>query len=265
MKCGAIFCGGGGGESITGKRAVFTVDRVECNVPVDDDKTRSLNLVPNGTRCGPNKVRRSAETRPSLSAVLLRTHRLCSGLPPLQMCGCIRLRDEGGMCAKMQRPRGEPLIFMFGITRSSQFKCKRLTVTCFILRCAITRRRVTAILAGLHRTATRCTQIYLKVHDSYLELISGQSNAFSRSRLFSSQRETSRLSSGSGGKMISSHRELTVTRCWDAFTSDCATLHFLQLTARNTKKRRERAGRVCETHFFTRTNARAHESFSSHC
>lgn len=134
VKCGAIFCGGGGGESITGKRAVFTVDRVDCNVPVDDDKTRSLNLVPNGTRCGANKVRRSAETCPSLSemsAVLLRTHRLCSGLPPLQMCGCIRLRDEGGMCAKMQRPRGEPVIFTFGITRSSQFKCKR-SADCYL-------------------------------------------------------------------------------------------------------------------------------------
>lgn len=69
MKCGSIFCGGGGGESITGNGVVFTVSRIDCHVAVDDDKTRSLDMVPNGTRCGPNKVTRGAETRHSLSDV----------------------------------------------------------------------------------------------------------------------------------------------------------------------------------------------------
>ncbi|XP_041819034.1 disintegrin and metalloproteinase domain-containing protein 8 [Chelmon rostratus] len=54
-KCGSIFCGGGG-ESITGKRAAYTVYGVECKLAVDDDKTRNIDMVPKGTRCGPNKV-----------------------------------------------------------------------------------------------------------------------------------------------------------------------------------------------------------------
>lgn len=51
-----MFCGGGG-ESITGKRAAYTVNSIECNLTVDDDKTRNIDMVPKGTRCGPNKVR----------------------------------------------------------------------------------------------------------------------------------------------------------------------------------------------------------------
>ncbi|KAM8729894.1 zinc metalloproteinase-disintegrin-like atrase-A [Acanthopagrus schlegelii] len=55
LKCGSIFCGGGG-ESITGKRAAYTVRGIECKVAVDDDKTRNIDMVPKGTKCGPNKV-----------------------------------------------------------------------------------------------------------------------------------------------------------------------------------------------------------------
>ncbi|XP_070846661.1 zinc metalloproteinase-disintegrin-like atrase-A [Chaetodon trifascialis] len=55
LKCGSIFCGGGG-ESITGKRAAYTVYGLECKLAVDDDKTRNIDMVPQGTRCGPNKV-----------------------------------------------------------------------------------------------------------------------------------------------------------------------------------------------------------------
>ncbi|XP_044035942.1 disintegrin and metalloproteinase domain-containing protein 8 isoform X2 [Siniperca chuatsi] len=54
-KCGSMFCEGGG-ESITGKRAAYTVNNIECKLPVDDDKTRNIDMVPKGTRCGPNKV-----------------------------------------------------------------------------------------------------------------------------------------------------------------------------------------------------------------
>lgn len=56
IKCGSIFCGGGG-ESITGKRAAYTVSGIECKIAVDDDKNRNIDLVPAGTRCGTNKVR----------------------------------------------------------------------------------------------------------------------------------------------------------------------------------------------------------------
>ncbi|TDG97749.1 hypothetical protein EPR50_G00210940 [Perca flavescens] len=55
LKCGSMFCGRGG-ESITGKRAAYTVKSTECNLAVDDDKTRNIDMVPKGTRCGPNKV-----------------------------------------------------------------------------------------------------------------------------------------------------------------------------------------------------------------
>ncbi|XP_029977646.1 zinc metalloproteinase-disintegrin-like jararhagin [Sphaeramia orbicularis] len=56
LKCGSIFCEDGG-ESITGKRALFTVRGfIKCKVAVDDDKTRSLDMVPEGAKCGSNKV-----------------------------------------------------------------------------------------------------------------------------------------------------------------------------------------------------------------
>ncbi|KAA8581261.1 hypothetical protein FQN60_002842 [Etheostoma spectabile] len=53
--CWRLF-GPGGGESITGKRAAYTVNSVACNLAVDDDKTRNIDMVPEGTRCGPDKV-----------------------------------------------------------------------------------------------------------------------------------------------------------------------------------------------------------------
>ncbi|XP_056153139.1 zinc metalloproteinase-disintegrin-like 2d [Lampris incognitus] len=55
-KCGSIFCDGGG-DSITGKRAVFTLgSQAKCVVAVDGNETRKLDMVPTGTKCGHNKV-----------------------------------------------------------------------------------------------------------------------------------------------------------------------------------------------------------------
>ncbi|XP_029954393.1 disintegrin and metalloproteinase domain-containing protein 8-like isoform X2 [Salarias fasciatus] len=55
LKCGSIFCEGGG-ESITGKRAAYTLLGTECRLAVDDDKSRNIDMVPNGAKCGPDKV-----------------------------------------------------------------------------------------------------------------------------------------------------------------------------------------------------------------
>ncbi|XP_024909606.1 zinc metalloproteinase-disintegrin-like batroxstatin-1 isoform X2 [Cynoglossus semilaevis] len=54
-KCGSIF-GQGGGESITGRRAAYTVQGHECKLVVDDYTIRKIDMVPKGTKCGPNKV-----------------------------------------------------------------------------------------------------------------------------------------------------------------------------------------------------------------
>ncbi|XP_042363925.1 zinc metalloproteinase-disintegrin-like 2d isoform X2 [Plectropomus leopardus] len=55
LKCGSIFCGGGG-ESITGKMAAYNMFKIECKIAVEDDKTRNIDMVPQGTRCGADKV-----------------------------------------------------------------------------------------------------------------------------------------------------------------------------------------------------------------
>ncbi|XP_015237842.1 PREDICTED: zinc metalloproteinase-disintegrin-like 2d [Cyprinodon variegatus] len=55
LKCGSMFCVGGK-ESITGKHAVFNVFGVECRLVLEVDNTRNLNMVPNGTTCGQDKV-----------------------------------------------------------------------------------------------------------------------------------------------------------------------------------------------------------------
>ncbi|XP_034050116.1 zinc metalloproteinase-disintegrin-like 2d isoform X2 [Thalassophryne amazonica] len=56
LKCGSIFCEGGG-ECITGRRTVFTIKGViKCHGPVDDNKNRRLDMVSNGTKCDLNKV-----------------------------------------------------------------------------------------------------------------------------------------------------------------------------------------------------------------
>ncbi|XP_037546888.1 zinc metalloproteinase-disintegrin-like BjussuMP-1 [Nematolebias whitei] len=55
VKCGSTFCVGGG-ESITGKRAGYTVFGLECKLTVENDRTRSIDMVPNGTKCGPSNV-----------------------------------------------------------------------------------------------------------------------------------------------------------------------------------------------------------------
>ncbi|KAM3592181.1 uncharacterized protein V6R79_014109 [Siganus canaliculatus] len=55
LKCGSMFCGGGG-ESITGKRAGYNILGQECKLAVDDDRSRDIHMVPEGTRCGADKV-----------------------------------------------------------------------------------------------------------------------------------------------------------------------------------------------------------------
>ncbi|CAN9508681.1 unnamed protein product [Ophioblennius macclurei] len=55
LKCGSIFCEGGG-ESITGKRAAYTMFGTECRLAVDDDKSRNIDMVPDGAKCGPDQV-----------------------------------------------------------------------------------------------------------------------------------------------------------------------------------------------------------------
>uniref|UniRef100_A0A7N9AXX5 ADAM metallopeptidase domain 8b n=1 Tax=Mastacembelus armatus TaxID=205130 RepID=A0A7N9AXX5_9TELE len=59
LKCGSIFCGGGG-DSITGKLGAYTVLGIECKLAVEDDKSRNIDMVPQGTKCGPNKVKPAA-------------------------------------------------------------------------------------------------------------------------------------------------------------------------------------------------------------
>lgn len=61
LKCGSMFCEGGG-ESISGKRADFRLLGLECKLAVDDDKSRNIDMVPKGTKCGPNKVTPPVET-----------------------------------------------------------------------------------------------------------------------------------------------------------------------------------------------------------
>lgn len=74
-----MFCGGGS-ESITGKRADYTVLGIDCKQAVDDDETRNLNMVPTGARCGPNKVKLSALTSFLARWMFNRTHICFLGL-----------------------------------------------------------------------------------------------------------------------------------------------------------------------------------------
>ena len=109
LKCGSIFCEGGG-DSITGKRAAYNVYLLECKLAVDDDKTRSLDMVPEGTRCGLNKVDLSAERHITFFKFMLDVNQAlysCTGLPQKQMHGPRSLRKTGGLCKEMQQPRGE--------------------------------------------------------------------------------------------------------------------------------------------------------------
>lgn len=108
-----MFCIGGG-ESISGKRAVFNRASVECKLAVDDDKTRNIDMVPKGTRCGPNKVkplqrpvRRSPVARVGCFGQFLPFKRVCSGLPRQQVCGRVGVRTEGGVRGEMQQQWGE--------------------------------------------------------------------------------------------------------------------------------------------------------------
>ncbi|XP_021431767.2 disintegrin and metalloproteinase domain-containing protein 8 isoform X1 [Oncorhynchus mykiss] len=55
IKCGTLFCSGGDEYPITGQKASYTM-RGTCNIAVDQDKTRALDMVPTGTKCGMNEV-----------------------------------------------------------------------------------------------------------------------------------------------------------------------------------------------------------------
>ncbi|KAM4526537.1 zinc metalloproteinase-disintegrin-like VMP-III [Fundulus diaphanus] len=55
LKCGTMFCVQGQ-EPITGKHSAFNTFGLTCRLVVEVDKSRSLDMVPNGTTCGHNKV-----------------------------------------------------------------------------------------------------------------------------------------------------------------------------------------------------------------
>ncbi|XP_071266504.1 disintegrin and metalloproteinase domain-containing protein 8-like isoform X1 [Salvelinus alpinus] len=55
IKCGTLFCSGGDEYPITGQKASYTM-RGTCNIAVDQDKIRALDMVPTGTKCGMNDV-----------------------------------------------------------------------------------------------------------------------------------------------------------------------------------------------------------------
>ncbi|XP_062330034.1 zinc metalloproteinase-disintegrin-like 4a isoform X1 [Osmerus eperlanus] len=56
QKCGSLFCASNE-ASITGRKIVFTFPlKGQCLVAFDEDKTRNLDMVPTGTKCGPYKV-----------------------------------------------------------------------------------------------------------------------------------------------------------------------------------------------------------------
>uniref|UniRef100_A0A3P8ZUE7 ADAM metallopeptidase domain 8b n=1 Tax=Esox lucius TaxID=8010 RepID=A0A3P8ZUE7_ESOLU len=56
-KCGILFCSGGDEYPITGLKAFYSMPNGEkCNKAVDQDKIRSLDMVPTGTKCGMNMV-----------------------------------------------------------------------------------------------------------------------------------------------------------------------------------------------------------------
>jgi hypothetical protein len=58
MKCGTLFCFGGDEYPITGQKAFYNMQGGgTCNIAVDQDKIRSLDMVPTGTKCGVNEVR----------------------------------------------------------------------------------------------------------------------------------------------------------------------------------------------------------------
>ncbi|XP_071248144.1 disintegrin and metalloproteinase domain-containing protein 8-like isoform X2 [Salvelinus alpinus] len=57
MKCGTLFCSGGDEYPITGQKAFYNMQGGgTCNIAVDQDKIRSLDMVPTGTKCGVNEV-----------------------------------------------------------------------------------------------------------------------------------------------------------------------------------------------------------------
>uniref|UniRef100_A0A673VV85 Disintegrin and metalloproteinase domain-containing protein 8-like n=1 Tax=Salmo trutta TaxID=8032 RepID=A0A673VV85_SALTR len=57
MKCGTLFCSGGDEYPITGQKAFYSMQGGgTCNIAVDQDKMRSLDMVPTGTKCGMKEV-----------------------------------------------------------------------------------------------------------------------------------------------------------------------------------------------------------------
>lgn len=169
-----MFCGGGG-ESISGKMAVYKVYGIECKLAVDDDRTRSLDMVPRGTRCGGNKVK-GVERRtrlagsPLCSAGQSAHHGNC--FCP-QVCldrQCVDASAYGRPeeCAKKCNNNGVSVEDNF-VSSGGRRATRCLNGGCFaleFLRCAITRRSATVTPAGPPRTATSSMQIYLKVPDA---------------------------------------------------------------------------------------------------
>uniref|UniRef100_A0A8C7DEX8 ADAM metallopeptidase domain 8b n=1 Tax=Oncorhynchus kisutch TaxID=8019 RepID=A0A8C7DEX8_ONCKI len=70
IKCGTLFCSGGDEYPITGQKASYTM-RGTCNIAVDQDKIRALDMVPTGTKCGMNEVRLFLNSKSSLERALL--------------------------------------------------------------------------------------------------------------------------------------------------------------------------------------------------
>lgn len=100
-----MFCGEGG-ESITGKRASYTVYGIECKLAVDDDKTRNMNMVPQGAKCGENKVKLWAWRRITWRVFMSSCRMFCSESNVCaQVCldnRCVDLSVYGGKeeCSK---------------------------------------------------------------------------------------------------------------------------------------------------------------------
>lgn len=175
-----MFCIGGG-ESISGKRAVFNRAGVECKLAVDDDKTRNIDMVPRGTSCGPNKVK-PLQRRVRRSPV---ARVGCFGQFPnacVQVCldnRCVDVSAYGPReeCQKKCNNNGVRdllqgcLPFRLCSQSVSQLVCPGLF---FSKRCATTRESATATPAGLRPTATSSTQTYPKVQETLLSTHFGE-------------------------------------------------------------------------------------------
>lgn len=176
-----MFCGGGG-ESITGKRAAYTVYGNECKLAVDDDKSRNMNMVPKGAKCGENKVKVWAWRHITWSffmsyvacfaqnRMFVRRFALTTNVWIYQFTGGRRnVRRNAtttewvsSLCLFSARRYWAKVQIQLLASWLSKFYC------IFISRCVITRKSASVIRAGLRLTATSSMQIYLKVHAASL-------------------------------------------------------------------------------------------------